>query len=149
MDKQRKERRDRLVALSFVSLLLMLIYGPGAPWFIAADRFLYDRLAANIHNAPLERALIVSINPGRKTNQALLDEYGELILDFKQQNVGRIILANPPPLEPQDELPGWAATLASGSPVFVPSGHRLADVATKSGIFTLAPDNDGILRLER
>ena len=146
MIEQRKERRDRLVALSLVSLLLMLIYGPAAAWFVAADRFLFDRLVSSIPNAALDHALIVSINPSKKSADELLDEYGDLIQSFKAHHVRRIILANPPPVEQGDELPGWAATLASGAPVFVPSGHRLSDVATENGIFTLAPDNDDILR---
>ena len=33
------------VTLAFVSVLLMLIYGPGAPWFVAGDRFVYDQVA--------------------------------------------------------------------------------------------------------
>jgi hypothetical protein len=53
LDKQRKEHRDRLVALTFVSVLLVLIYGPGAPWFVAADRLLYDRLASHVQNEPV------------------------------------------------------------------------------------------------
>ena len=146
MIEQRKERRDRLVALSLVSLLLMLVYGPAAPWFIAADRFLFDRLASAVPNKPLDQALIVSINPAKKTDAELLREYGALIQRFKELEVRRIILANPPPIEQRAELPGWAATLASGAPVFVPGGHRLSDVATKDGIFTLAPDNDNVLR---
>ena len=41
---QQKQKRNRLIALSFVSVLLVLIYGPLAQWFVAADRVLYDRL---------------------------------------------------------------------------------------------------------
>jgi hypothetical protein len=43
LDKQRKQQRDRLVVLSFVSVLLVLIYGPASPWFLGADRFLFDQ----------------------------------------------------------------------------------------------------------
>ena len=146
MNKQRKERRDRLVALSFVSLLLILVYGPAAPWFVAADRFIYDQLASRVSNKPLEDALIVSINPARKDNETILADYGDLIRELKQQNARRIVLANPPALGADGQLPGWAVTLATDAPVFVPSSHPFAGVATKNGIFTLAPDDDDTLR---
>ena len=39
-----KQKRNRIIALSFVSVLMLLMYGPLAQWFIAADRVLYDQL---------------------------------------------------------------------------------------------------------
>ena len=146
MDKQRKEHRDRLVALTFVSVLLVLIYGPGAPWFVAADRLLYDRLASHVHNEPLENALIVSINDRKMAPNDILNQYGKLIQLFKNQSVKRIILASPPEIDESADLPGWAATLSSGVPVYVPNGHRLTHVASKSGFLDITPDSDGIFR---
>lgn len=146
MDKERKERRDRLVALSFVGVLLLLVYGPAAQWFVAADRGLYDQLAARIQNTPLGNAVIVSIDPDRRSPAELTAVHGALIQQFKSQNVRRIIVAHPPLVAPGAELPGWAATLRMGAPVFVPRGHRLANVATGSGFLALQPDSDGVLR---
>ena len=146
MDKQRKEHRDRLVALTFVSVLLVLIYGPGAPWFVAADRLLYDRLASHVNNEPLENALIVSINDRKMAPNDILNQYGKLIQLFKNQSVKRIILASPPEIDESADLPGWAATLSSGVPVYVPNGHRLTHVASKSGFLDITPDSDGIFR---
>lgn len=146
MDKQGKEHRDRLVALTFVSVLLVLIYGPGAPWFVAADRLLYDRLASHVANEPLENALIVSISDRKLAPNEILDQYGKLIQIFKNQSVKRIILADPPEMEASADLPGWAATLSSGVPVYVPNEHRLAQLATKSGFLDITPDSDGIFR---
>ncbi len=146
MDKQRKERRDRLLALTFVSVLLVLIYGPAAPWFVGADRFLYDQMAGHVSNEPLENGLIVSINAGKMAPKEVLDQYGKLIQIFKSQNVKRIVLASPLEMEESGELPGWAATLSSGVPVYVPNDHRLANLATKSGFLDLTADSDGVFR---
>ena len=72
MSDKRKEHRDRLVVLAFVSVLMVLIYGPLAPWFIAADRFFYDLFASNVQTSPPENAVIVSIDPARKSKDELL-----------------------------------------------------------------------------
>jgi eukaryotic-like serine/threonine-protein kinase len=146
LDKQRKERRDRLVALSFIGVLLLLVYGPGARWFVAADRVLYDQISARIDNPPLAGGVIVSINPNGLSAGELSRSYGALLQKFKLQDAGRVVLTHPPAIEPGAELPGWAATLASGTPVFVPRGHRLDRVATRSGFLALEPDSDGVLR---
>src|SRR5918994_73555 len=82
LDKQKKERRDRLVLLSFVSVLLMLVYGPTAEWFLGADRVVYDRIATYIGNEPLEDGVIVSINPAKMNQQELSQLYGELVSTF-------------------------------------------------------------------
>lgn len=146
LDKQRKEHRDRLVALSFVSVLLLLIYGPAASWFIAADRLLYDHLASLVPNRPLANATIVTIDPVDRLDADILREYGQVLRVLNEQGVDRIILADPPPISESAELPGWAVLVTTGVPVYVPSGHRLADVATYSGVLSLGEDSDGILR---
>ncbi len=146
MDKERKERRDRLLALSFVAVLLLLVYGPGARWFVTADRVLYDQIATSLGNAPLDNGVIVSIDPDQVAPDDLADIYGSLIQVLKLQQVERIVLPSPPPIAAGAELPGWAATLSSGPPVFVPRGHRLDRVATWSGFLNLQPDSDGVLR---
>jgi serine/threonine-protein kinase len=146
LDKERKERRDRLVALSFVSVLLLVIYGPAAPWFVAADRFLYDQMAGHVSNAPLENSLIISITDGKLPRDAVLDQYGKIIQTFKYQDVKRIILADPPEIAESEDLPAWAATLNAGAPVYVPNHSRFAGVATKSGSFEITPDSDGVFR---
>ena len=146
LNKQRKEYRDRLVALSFVSVLLMLIYGPLAPWFVAADRFLFDNFAAHVRNTPFSNSAIVTINPDRKSSDEILGEYGQVLQALQAQGVSRIVLANPPELAQSDELPGWVALLSGGTPVFVPSEHRFADVAANTGVGTFNSDRDGVLR---
>ncbi len=149
MDKERKENRDRLVVLSFVSVLLVLAYGPGAPWFLGADRILFDQFASYVKNVPLENSLIVSVNPSRKSQDEIASEYGRILQVFKQQNVERIIISQAPDMANATELPRWAATLSSGVPVFVPADHRLAEVATATGVLSLQPDSDDVLRRSR
>lgn len=149
MSKQLKENRDRLVVLSFVSVLLVLIYGPAAHWFVAADRFLFDVVAGHVKNAPFDNAVIVSIDPAKKSRQDLVDEYGRILATLQTKNVARIVMPEPPEIGNDDELPGWAVTLSAGVPIFVPDSHRLADVATKTGILTLQPDSDDVLRQSR
>ncbi|MGH8168415.1 MAG: hypothetical protein ACREQ1_14330, partial [Woeseiaceae bacterium] len=82
MDKEKKERRDRLVVLGCVSVLLLLVYGPAADWFVAADRILYDQIAGHVDNEPLENGVIVSINPAKKEPGELADLYGRLVGRF-------------------------------------------------------------------
>ena len=149
MDKAKKEHRDRLVVLSFVSVLLVLIYGPGAPWFLGADRFLYDQIASHVSNAPLDDSLIVSINPSRKTQRQVIDEYGRVLQVLKSQDVARIIISQAPEIDDTAELPGWSASLSTGVPVFAPSEHWLANVATAHGVLVLQPDSDEVLRRSR
>jgi eukaryotic-like serine/threonine-protein kinase len=146
LEIQAKEFRDRLVALAFVSVLLVLVYGLAAPWFLAADRLLYDQFAARIGNTPLEDGVIVSINPERLAPAEVNALYGQLLARANAQGAERIILANPPEIAAGADLPGWAASLGSGAPVFVPRGHRLAPLATRSGFLALKADSDGVLR---
>jgi serine/threonine-protein kinase len=149
LSERKKEHRDRLVVLSFVSVLLVLIYGPAAPWFIAADRFLYDQFATHVRSAPLEDGVIVSINPARKSAGEILAEYGRVIESVQNQRVERIIMPEPPEIGADQELPGWTALLSGDIPVFVPAGHRFADVANANGILTVQPDSDDVLRQAR
>ena len=146
MDKNRKENRDRLVVLSFVSVLLLLIYGPAAPWFVGADRFLFDQFATHVRNAPLENGVIISVNPAKKSSDEVTAEYGRVVQVLNKHNAERIIISQGPKMESDAELPGWAVTLATGVPVFAPSDHRLADVVTTTGILSLQPDSDNVLR---
>ena len=149
MDKNRKQHRDRLVVLSFVSVLLVLIYGPASSWFVGADRFLFDQFATYVRNTPLANGLIVSINPAKKSTDELVAEYGRVLQVLKNQNAGRIIIPPAAALESVAELPGWVATLSNGVPVFAPADHRLADVVTTTGILSLQPDSDKVLRESR
>jgi CHASE2 domain-containing sensor protein len=50
------QKRNRLIALSFASVLLLLVYGPLAPWFVTADRFLYDTFSSGLPNRPSSSA---------------------------------------------------------------------------------------------
>jgi serine/threonine-protein kinase len=146
LDKHVKEKRDRLIALIFVSILLVLIYGPLATMFVAADRILYDQIAALSRLRPPADTVIVSINPAKMDQDKVLLTYGRIIQAAKSNGAKRIILAEPPPMEADAQLPGWAATLSAGIPVYVPSEHRFADVASKTGLLQLHPDADGVLR---
>ncbi len=139
-------KRNRLIALSFVSVLMLLVYGPLAQWFVAADRLLYDQLAGSLPGYSLDDTYIVSINPQRATPDAIIKQYGQIIRKLKAAKVGRIILANPPDIPSTDDLPGWSATLTSGTPVFVPSRHRFADVSQNDGFVDVSADKDGVLR---
>ena len=146
MSQKRKEHQDRWVVLSFVSVLLVLIYGPLAPWFVAADRFIYDIFAPSVRTSSLEDGVIVRISPARKSADEILAKYGRLLENLQNQSVKRIILAEPPAIEPTAELPGWAAILTGNTPIFVPTDHRLSDVASRTGTLKLQPDSDGVLR---
>lgn len=141
-----KQKRNRFIALSFVSVLLILVYGPLAQWFTAADRTLYDVLASSVPNKPLQNAYIVSIDPATRSRESVLDDYGKIIATLKQSKAKRIIMAEPPEFGMEEELPGWAATLSSGVPVFVPTRHRFAPLAKSDGFVTITPDADNVLR---
>jgi serine/threonine-protein kinase len=144
--KANQQKRNRIVALSFVSVLLLLMYGPLAQWFDSADRALYDQLAGGRPAKVLSNAYIVSINPKLKSNAEILASYGEVLQALQYSDVGRIVLSNPPELPAADELPGWSALLTSDTPVFVPQRHRFAEISGKSGVVQVSPDNDGVLR---
>jgi tRNA A-37 threonylcarbamoyl transferase component Bud32 len=146
LNKADKQKRNRIVALSFVSVLLLLMYGPLAQWFVAADRVLYDQLAGGRPAVPLANAYIISIDPQRAGMSEIIDGYGDVLDKLQRSNVGRIVLSNPPEIPAAADLPAWAAMLASGTPVFVPERHRLASVSGYSGFVQLAVDNDDVLR---
>lgn len=78
-----KPKRNRLIALSFVSLLLIVMYGPMAQWFVAADRVLFDLLASRLPNKPLTNTMIVSIDPTNLNAKQTLDRYGEILAVLK------------------------------------------------------------------
>jgi len=149
LSEKRKAHRDRLVVLSFVSVLLVLMYGPLAPWFIAADRFLYDLFASSARSPGADDAVIVSIDPSKRSREELLGEYGRLLETFQNQGAARVVLADPPATGNNDALPGWAAMLSGDMPIFVPANHRLAEVASRTGVLTLRPDSDDVLRQSR
>ena len=146
MKSQQKQKRNRLIALSFVSVLLLVVYGPLAQWFVAADRVLYDQLATHLPNKPLENTYIVSIDPAKSTPQEVLDTYGRILVELNEIPVRRIILAQPPEIAASDNLPGWAAVINAGVPVYTPTRHRFADLARRAGFVDITADNDGVLR---
>jgi len=124
----------------------MLIYGPLAPWFVSADRLLFDLFSRATKSRPPQQTIIISINPERKSPSDILDSYGFLLRLAQENNAKRVILPDPPTIGDDAELPGWAAAMSYGIPVFVPADTRFADVASKTGILNLKPDSDGILR---
>ena len=140
------QKRNRFIALSFVSVLMLLMYGPLAQWFVAADRVLYDQLAGGRPAHVLQDAYIVSIDPQRKSTADILGEYGKVLRKLQDSSVRRIVLSNPPDIPESEELPTWAALLTGSTPVFVPARHRFAAITGNSGVVQLAPDNDGVLR---
>ncbi len=146
MNQADTRKRNRIIALVFVSVLLLLMYGPLAQWFIAADRVLYDQLAGSRPAEALTDGYIVSIDPRRKSQDDMLREYGQVLAKLQESNARRVILANPPAIPADAALPGWTALLASGIPTFVPARHRFADVAANVGFVQLNNDNDGVLR---
>ncbi|MBT8066611.1 MAG: protein kinase [Gammaproteobacteria bacterium] len=139
-------KRNRLIALSFVSVLLLLVYGPLAQWFVAADRLLYDQFAGHLPTKPLADAYIVSIDPQRSTPADVQQQYGRVIEKLQAAKAKRIILANPAEIPATEDLPKWSLLLSSGVPVFVPERHRLADVSKNTGFSNQNADNDGVLR---
>jgi len=143
---EQKQKRNRLIALSFVSVLLLLVYGPLAQWFVAADRLLYDQLATYLPTETLAHAVIVSVDPAKLSANEISDTYGQLIAVLGQSKVKRIIITQPPDLPENENLPGWAAAMNAIVPVYAPTGHRLADLATRDGFVDLVPDSDGVLR---
>ena len=146
MDTAAQQKRNRIIALAFASVLLLLMYGPLAQWFIAADRVLYDQLAGGMPNQSSENTFIASIDAVRASDKEVLDQYGAVLEVLQNSGVRRIILANPPVISESDELPGWTALIDSPSPVFVPTRHRLSSVASRDGFVGLRPDSDNVLR---
>jgi len=143
---QQKQKRNRLIALSFASVLLMLVYGPLAQWFIAADRVLYDQLASHLPNNPLDHAVIVSIDPSKIDADEVMDTYGRIVVILSQANVKRIIMTQPPEIADGANLPGWVVAMNMAVPVYAPTRHRFSDLATRDGFVSVNADSDGVLR---
>ncbi len=141
-----KQKRNRLIALSFASVLMLLTYGPLADWFITVDRVLYDQVASFLLNKSLDDAVILSIDPSSVPAAELLEQYELVIERLRQADVRRIIMPNPPEIGAADPLPAWVTSLGSGIPVYVPTRHRFAEFAAHNGFMDLRPDSDGVLR---
>lgn len=146
MDHARKQTRNRLVALAFASVLLLVIYGPLAQLFSGIDRFIYDQFAARLPGNALENAAIISIDPRRSHDEAALDLYGEIIGKLRAAEVRRIVLPNPPELPPEGERPEWLSRLAGPIPIYVPADAGIAQSARRTGFVDYTPDADGVLR---
>jgi hypothetical protein len=146
LNSQQKQKRNRLISLSFVSVLLLLVYGPLAQWFVAADRVIYDQLASHLPNKPLENAVIISIDPSDSDADEVSALYGRLIEVLNVAEVNRIIMTQPPEMPADRPLPGWAAAMNDSVPVYTPTRHRLADVAARDGFIDINSDSDGVLR---
>jgi len=146
LNQEQKQKRNRLIALSFVSVLLLLVYGPMAQWFVAADRVLYDQLASHVPNQPLDDAVIVSVDMSRIDAEDIMDTYGEIIAVLSQSKVRRIILTEPPMIADTDNLPGWAVTMNNTVPVYAPTRHRFADLVSRDGFVNISVDSDDVLR---
>jgi serine/threonine-protein kinase len=143
---QQKQKRNRLISLSFVSVLLLLMYGPLAQWFVAADRMLYDTLASHLPNKQLDDAVIVSIDPARVDAGTLTDTYGQVVAALGDADVKRIVMTQPPPIAEDESLPGWAVAMAATVPVYAPTRHRFSDLATRDGFADVQADSDGVIR---
>ncbi|MBT8082122.1 MAG: protein kinase [Gammaproteobacteria bacterium] len=146
MNQADTRQRNRFIALAFVSVLLLLMYGPLAQWFIGADRVLYDQLAGGRPTKALDNGYIVTIDPQRKSSAEILDQYGQVLERLQASGAARIVLPNPPAIPDNVELPAWSSLLTGGAPVFVPSQHRLAEVSGKAGIVQISADSDSVLR---
>jgi len=144
-----KQKRNRLIALSFVSVLLLLVYGPMAQWFIAADRVLYDQLASHMPNRPLDNAVIVSIDASRVAADDLMNTYGDVVAVLSQSGVKRIIMTEPPDIAENENLPGWAVAMNTAVPIYAPTRHRFADLAKRDGFVNVQTDSDDVLRRSR
>ncbi|NNE62296.1 MAG: protein kinase [Woeseia sp.] len=146
MNAQNLTNRDRLIALGFVSLLLVVMYGPAASFFVGADRFVYDQLAGRLVTQGVPDGIVVTVDPEGKSAADIAAEYGQVLARIRSHDSRRIIMTQPPAMAASEELPAWAVELRDGPPVFVPSRHPLAAISSASGIFEIVPDADGILR---
>ena len=79
MKTAKNSKINRLIALGFAGVLLVLVYGPLAQWFVAADRLVYDQLAGNLPTRSLDNAYIVSIDPKRATPNETMALYGSVL----------------------------------------------------------------------
>jgi len=125
---------------------MLLVYGPLAQWFVAADRMLYDQLATHFPGDSLSNAFIISIDPSKSDSAEVINTYGRIIGVLRQNDVRRIILTQPPDLSDNGRVPGWAAAMSNGTRIYAPTHHRFADLATRDGFLDFPPDDDGVLR---
>ena len=146
MKTQEKQKRNRIITLAFVSVLMLLMYGPLSQWFAAADRVLYDQLASHLPNKPLDNAFIVSIETKNADTETVSATYGRIIEILSVAGARRIVMTEPPEIPDDRNLPGWAAAMNASVPVYVPTRHRLADLATRNGFIDIRADDDGVLR---
>ena len=146
LKSQQKQTRNRIIALTFVSVLMLLVYGPLAQWFVAADRVLYDQLATHLPKQPLDNAFIVSVEEKKSDPESISATYGRIIEILSLSGARRIIVTEPPEIPDDSNLPGWAAAMNSTVPVYVPTRHRLADLARRHGFIDIKADSDGVLR---
>ncbi|MGI9219494.1 MAG: protein kinase domain-containing protein [Woeseiaceae bacterium] len=142
----KKQKLNRLIALVFASVLLLLVYGPMAQWFVAADRVLYDNLATHVPSKPLENAVIVSIDPAEVGQENLLDSYAALVSELVDSDARRIVMTEPPEIANDAPLPGWSVAMSMEKRVYVPTRHRFSDLAARDGFLEFQADSDGVLR---
>ena len=110
---QQKQKRNRLIALIFASVLLLLVYGPLAQWFVAADRMLYDQLATHLPNKPLDNAVIISLDASKYKDEDIVATYGKVVEALSLAGVKRIIMTEPPELGSAENLPGWSVAMTT------------------------------------
>ena len=146
LNPDKKQKRNRLIALCFASVFMLLVYGPLAQWFVAADRMLYDQLATHFPGDSLSNAFIISIDPSKSDSAEVINTYGRIIGVLRQNDVRRIILTQPPDLSDNGRVPGWAVAMSNGTRIYAPTHHRFADLATRDGFLEFPPDDDGVLR---
>ena len=146
MDSPLKQKRNRLIALAFASVLLFVLHGPLADTFAKLDHLVYDQFAARLPNQPLQQAVIVSIDPRRTRGESLADLYGEIVAKLQSADARRIIMPTLPPVGDTAPLPRWTDKLDSGPPVYVAGGHPLSPHARRSGFVDYRPDADNVLR---
>ncbi|MGB5581054.1 MAG: protein kinase [Woeseia sp.] len=146
MDTTRKDNRDRLLALGCVSILLIVVYGLAAGFFVSVDRFAYDQIAGHFVAQSVPDGVIVTVNPDAKSDAEVTEEYSQILARLRTHESRRIILTRPP--GPMDGAPSAeiAAAMRDGPPVFVPSRHPLAGISTGAGYLDIRPDADGVLR---
>ena len=109
---------------------MLLVYGPLAQWFVAADRMLYDQLASHYPGDSLSKAFIISIDPSKSDSVEIVNTYGRVIGVLRQSDVRRIILTQPPDLSDNGRVPGWAATMSNGTRIYAPSVKWTARLRT-------------------
>ena len=139
-------RRNRIAVVTCACLLVGLVYGPFASWFMPVERFVYDTFAGHFRANMLENTAIITVDSARKTDEQLLTEFGFLIQTLKNEAAARIVLANPPEIDNEIPLSLWAALLDSEIPIVVPENHKLAAYTDHTGVFLLQTDSDQVLR---